>query len=260
MRKFVFFLDLDGTLTDHGVLPEENLRAIDRARAAGHAVFLNTGRAPAFIPNWVRERLIGRLDGIIAGSGAYIEIGGEILQSLTMDNQTVAKNCTFLKKSGRTCILEGIGEVLILNPGENSEFPTVEDGADFLAHHPDCRVQKLNLRGRLTFAEKRYFSMFYTVIQHESYAECSLPAADKGRALERVMARYEGSRSVAMGDSANDLSMLAIADYSVAMGNAPDAVRHVCTHETLTADQAGVAAAICGFLDKIGDFADIADT
>lgn len=256
-NKFVFFLDLDGTLTENGVLSEENLRAIDRARAQGHAVYLSTGRAPAFIPEWVRKSLKNRLDGIIAGSGAYIEIGGEVVQALTMDSQTVAGNCAFLKKTGRRCILEGISEVLVLNPGENPEFPVIEDGEDFLARHPGCKVEKLNLRGRLNFAEKRYFSMFYTVIQHEGYAECSIPAADKGSALEFVMSRYPDYRSVAVGDSPNDLPMLARADFSVAMGSAPDSVRHVCTHETLPADQAGVAAAICGFLDKTGDFAGV---
>lgn len=257
-QKYAFFLDLDGTLTDHGVLPEENLRAIDRARAAGHAVFLNTGRAPAFIPDWVRDRLDRRLDGTVAGSGAYISVGGEVLMALTMDVRTVAKNCAFLQKTGRRCILEGIDGVIMQNPdGEVPEFPPISGGEDLLTRYPDFRVEKINLRGRLSVAEKRYFSMFYTVIQHEGYAECSIPDADKGSALLRVMARYPGYRSVAMGDSANDLPMLAVADFSVAMGNSPDSLKHLCTNETLPADQAGVADAINGFLDQTGDFADI---
>lgn len=255
MSKYVFFLDLDGTLTDHSGLPDANIRAIERARSEGCPVFLNTGRAPAFIPGWVLEKL--PLDGIVAGSGAYIRIGDEVVQALSIPNETIAKNCTFLKKTGRTTFFEGIEDVLILNSVPERHYTVIEDGEDFLKNHADCRVEKLNLQGTLTFAEKRYFSMFYTVIQHESYAECSIPGADKGTALEKVMERYPGYQSVAMGDSANDLDMLAVADVSVAMGTAPDFVRHVCTHETDTAGEAGVAKAIRGILDSTGEFSDL---
>ncbi len=255
MEKYVFFFDLDGTLVNRTELPEENIKAIERARSEGCPVFLNTGRAPAFIPEWVFERL--HFDGIIAGSGAYIRIGDETVQALTIPNETIAKNCTFLKRTGRTTIFEGIEDVLILNPNMETPYTVIEDGEDFLQNYADCKVQKLNLRGTLTFAERRYFSMFYTVIQHEKYAECSIPGTDKGTALEKVMERYPDCKSVAMGDSANDLDMLAVADISVAMGNSPDFVRHVCTHETDTVEQAGVAKAINGILDAVGDFADL---
>lgn len=246
-QKYAFFLDFDGTLVDGTNLPEENIRAIRRAMSEGNPVFLNTGRAPAFIPPWIFNRIT--FSGIIAGSGAYISIGDKVVQRLEIPNETVVRNCLFLKKSGRQCILEGINEVLVLSPASDMPYDTLLDGSDFLVHHADCGVEKLNLKGKLSYAEKRYLSLFYTVIQHENYAECSIPTVDKGTAIEKVMEHYPEHQSVAIGDSANDLGMLTVADYSVAMGNAGESVRHVCTYETDTVNNAGVAKAIQGFLD-----------
>ncbi|MGM9637297.1 MAG: HAD-IIB family hydrolase [Eubacteriales bacterium] len=246
-QKYAFFLDFDGTLVDHTHLPEENIRAIERARAEGHPVFLNTGRSPAFIPKWIYDKVT--FDGILGGSGAYISIGDEVIQKLVIPAEVVAKNCRFMQKTGRQCIFEGIDKVLVLSPESETSYVTILDDRDFLENHADCGVEKLNIRGKLTFAEKRYISMFYKVIQFDEYAECSIPSVSKGAALEKVMERYPGYQSVAIGDSANDLDMLAVADYSVAMGNAPESVRHVCTDETDTVNNAGVAKAIVGFLD-----------
>lgn len=246
-QKYAFFLDFDGTLVDGTNLPKENIRAIERAIAEGNPVFLNTGRAPAFIPKWIFDRV--DFSGIIAGSGAYISIGNEEIQRLIIPNEDIVKNCRFLKNTGRQCILEGIHEVLVLSPASEMPYLTLEDESDYLNRHSDCGVEKLNLKGKLSLAEKRYLSMFYTVIQHEGYAECSIPSVDKGTALEKVMERYPDHKSVAIGDSANDLDMLAVADYSVAMGNASESVRSVCTHETDTVNNAGVAKAISALLD-----------
>ena len=69
MRK-ILFIDVDGTLVDYeNHLPESAVRAIRAARAAGHRVYICTGRSRAEVypPLWD----IG-LDGMIGGNGSYV--------------------------------------------------------------------------------------------------------------------------------------------------------------------------------------------
>jgi hydroxymethylpyrimidine pyrophosphatase-like HAD family hydrolase len=53
---------------------------------------------------------------------------------------------------------------------------------------------------------------------------------------------------MAIGDGANDVSILASVGLGVAMGNAPDEVKAVADYVTLDVDHSGVAAAINRFL------------
>ncbi|HWI49900.1 MAG TPA: HAD hydrolase family protein, partial [Rummeliibacillus sp.] len=77
--------------------------------------------------------------------------------------------------------------------------------------------------------------------------------ASKGIALEKLAAILNRSldRSMAIGDSNNDLSMLKKVGYSIAMGNAKDEIKEICTATTLTNDKNGVAHAIYLYLDNL---------
>jgi len=70
--------------------------------------------------------------------------------------------------------------------------------------------------------------------------------ATKGKAL-LVLAEHLGvpvERVFAMGDSDNDLSMIAAAGMGIAMGNAKPAVKEIANAVTLTNNEDGVAHAI----------------
>jgi Cof subfamily protein (haloacid dehalogenase superfamily) len=60
-------------------------------------------------------------------------------------------------------------------------------------------------------------------------------ASKKGIAMEEIMA---------IGDNYNDISMLERVGYSVAMENAPEEVKRICTRTTATNEHDGVAIAI----------------
>ena len=73
----ILFIDVDGTLVDYqGRLPDSAVRAIRAARAAGHRVYICTGRSRAEVypPLWE----IG-LDGMIGGNGSYVEDHGQVV-------------------------------------------------------------------------------------------------------------------------------------------------------------------------------------
>ncbi|MFK3936352.1 HAD family hydrolase [Alkalihalobacillus sp. NPDC078783] len=75
--------------------------------------------------------------------------------------------------------------------------------------------------------------------------------AQKGIALQ-AYAKQAGipmESVMALGDNLNDLSMMKVAGYPVAMGNAAYEVKQLCTYQTETNDEHGVASAIYTYAD-----------
>jgi Cof subfamily protein (haloacid dehalogenase superfamily) len=73
---------------------------------------------------------------------------------------------------------------------------------------------------------------------------------NKGNAL-KIMADYYGismADTVAMGDNFNDIPMLKVAGFSIAMGNADPAVKQLCKAVTLSNTENGVSYAMEQFI------------
>jgi len=76
------------------------------------------------------------------------------------------------------------------------------------------------------------------------------PGVSKGKALE-ALASHLGitlTEVIAIGDEANDVSLLSLAGLGIAMGNAPAEVKAIADYITLDVDHGGLAAAINKFL------------
>ncbi len=73
----ILFIDIDGTLVDYeNRLPASAVQAIRAARAAGHRVYLCSGRSKAENKQEIWD--IG-LDGYIGGNGSYVESDGVVV-------------------------------------------------------------------------------------------------------------------------------------------------------------------------------------
>eukprot|EP00850_Spirogloea_muscicola_P001714 SM000006S19479 [mRNA] locus=s6:988371:991011:+ [translate_table: standard] len=82
-----------------------------------------------------------------------------------------------------------------------------------------------------------------------------LPAgASKGRGLAQVLADLgiDQGKVMAIGDGENDIEMLKMAGFAVAMGNAVEALKKVAHHVTLTNDNDGLAVAVEQFVLSAG--------
>ncbi len=75
-----------------------------------------------------------------------------------------------------------------------------------------------------------------------NWVDISHPNAHKGFALEQVMTKYGVSSNevLVFGDYNNDIEMLQLADFSVAMANAHPNVKKVANFETLSNNEFGV--------------------
>ena len=76
MEKSVLFFDIDGTILSEITreIPEDAARALKAAQAAGHLLFINTGRTVCSVPAEIRRL---KFDGYLCGCGTYLLYGEE---------------------------------------------------------------------------------------------------------------------------------------------------------------------------------------
>lgn len=244
MPSYAFFLDIDGTLIEGEYVPPENIDAITYAHRRGVPVLLNTGRGLRFIPDRVWQNF--SFDGVVAGSGAYVRLGNQVLQNLTVSPNQLAEDFRFLMAHKVPFVFEGEHQVLVANqPPRHDYWLPLTDEAQLSHEYQNACVEKINLAGQLSPEVANYLSTHYTLLQHERYAEASIPNCDKGQGMKLICSNLPaGIQSVAIGDSMNDLEMLEAADLSIAMGNAPDFLKNRCHRVTLSVTEGGVAYAI----------------
>ena len=97
------FLDVDGTYAHHGVVPAAHADAVRAARAAGHAVFLCTGRPESLLP----PQLTGAgFDGIVSGAGARVSVAGTVIADVRLPAALTARALALLDAAGTAYLLE----------------------------------------------------------------------------------------------------------------------------------------------------------
>ena len=250
------FLDIDGTLLSGGQLPEENVRAIARAQERGHKVLLNTGRSYSFIP-WDKLAAI-RFDGICAGCGSHVVIDGVVHRSVAVERDFVRRAVEFYLDCGKSVFFEGESAWFWVNPDQRDSankmlsagrFPcyVITDPAQIDGEFRDQKISKFTYwEAGMTRREHDFWSEQLRVIEHPTYAESVIYGCDKalGMSVALDVLGIDRAHSIAMGDSANDTEMLEYAAISVAMGNATEETKSICSYISRDAADGGVAHAI----------------
>ena len=251
-ERWAVFLDLDGTLfAEKHVIPQENLDAIRAVRDKGHLVFLNTGRSLANIPPAVTETV--PLDGVIAGNGAMIILGNEILQDAHMPFDLLQRVGTYLfSHRERWALMEGkhrtyaiVGETAQRIPGKiYLERP--ED----LEMLRDDHIQVIAVGDVAPPDFARLFAKELTVIQCPGFADVTMKGIHKGVGIQKVLAAtgIRRANTIAMGDSGNDRTMLQCAGIGIAMANAQPELLAIADDITASNLDCGVAHALRKYL------------
>ncbi len=129
------------------------------------------------------------------------------------------------------------------DPVVTRDFADLLDRADKLTFVSDDAALLAGLHEKA----REKFGDTATVVQSQTYyLDVTATAANKGDGITALCAAYDVplSATAAIGDQANDVAMLEIARVSIAMGNAPDAVKDGVDHVTDGNDADGVAHAI----------------
>jgi len=102
-RRRAIFLDVDGTYAFHGTVPPAHSQAVRDARHAGHAVFLCTGRPVSLLGG---NLLAAGFDGVVAGAGAYVAVGEDVIQDIRFPEELARTALRLLDQAGSHYLVE----------------------------------------------------------------------------------------------------------------------------------------------------------
>ena len=255
MKSAVFF-DIDNTIWDwEHVLPESVPDALTRLRKNGHLAFFNSGRSRAHIREEALESL--PMDGIVAACGNYIEIGGEVLYEHCLTAKELERIFDIAYREHMPFILEG-SSYLWMNPEEFAGDVYVErlwSGLGERARRLDeltgaDLVNKFSaaIGDDTDFARvKRELTDILDFLDHNGKVCEFIPkGSGKARGIERICAHYGIPRenTYAVGDSVNDLDMLAYAGHGICMGNGTAEAKAAAEYVTRPLHEDGILHAL----------------
>lgn len=237
MTRKAIFLDIDGTLSVYGGSPcAQDIAALREARAAGHAVLINTGRSRGILP----ENLVNvdYIDGYLCGCGTQLLLHGEEIFGAVLDRGLLREVAAFyLARPEKACMFEAeVGCYLINNGFEDVPSVPMTRADAFDTLWPEARITKLTITGPFIEEEERLFAgRLNPVIQSSGlWYEAILPGRSKGLGLRRAceMLGIPVADSIAIGDSDNDLEMFSHAGSAVAMANSSPAALRAARYVT----------------------------
>lgn len=258
MNRKILFFDIDGTILSHRTyqLSDSTKTAIRKARANGHIVMINTGRVISFIDKSLLD--LG-FDGYICGCGTYIEYHGEVLLQTALPGALSQSLIHDLRKSGIPAALEGSRAVYY---DVHSTSPIVKHLIEYSQRQqftsgswedPNIEFDKLCIWPEDEQEGNRFYDKYKSTLDFIQRDGCFyeiLPQGySKASGIEYII-NYLGipwEDTYAFGDGENDRSMLTYAKHSIAMGNAPQAIKDIVTHVTGDVDHQGIESALRHF-------------
>ncbi len=265
----ILIVDIDGTLVGNdGIISAENSEALAKVRDSGIRVSLSTGRS---------SQACGDIIDQLSLDGYHIFFDGALVANLELSkefyvqplSQAVVKEAIEFAHSNDIDLdiystTHYFVERETWSAVAHRQFfnikPTVVDFTNLWERE---RIIKIGLVA--TSAQERdktkLFCSNFDRRCHLSWARTPAylgvdfinvvaPGVSKGKALEEL-ASHLGislSETMAIGDGANDISLLSTAGLAVAMGNALDEVKAIADHITGDVDHNGITAAINKFL------------
>lgn len=228
-EPWAVFLDIDGTLLGNSsVISDRNAAAIKKAREAGHYVFINTGRAMGNIPAEFFD-FIALTDGLIAGSGTYLELNGKTFFDGSFNKNTLKELAAYvLANKDIWAVLECKKSIIGINevPTEWGVKKFIRGVSDIDGKYADELVEVIAVGKTPPPELEALFGDRMRIIRMKNFADCIINGCSKSEGMRTVLQELgiPPERSIAMGDSENDLDMLAAAGISVAVANAAPAV------------------------------------
>ena len=246
------FSDIDGTLlnSQHQITPKTEA-AIKNMLKQGIPFIPVSARPPYAITPYTEQ--LGAQHGMICYSGALIlDKNLTALYSVILEPQDLQKLNELLADFANLSISYYAGLDWFCNDVNNNWIKQ------------ESEITGLNaklLQGNLTDVHKilimgsaeeiqRVEPVLKQALPHlsihrskDEYLEIMNPAATKAKAIQ-FMAQHLGINAkqvIAFGDNFNDLDMLQYAGLSIAMGNAPDAIKQVAKEVTATNNEDGIA-------------------
>ena len=271
----ILFIDIDGTLVDYeNRLPASAVKAIRMARAAGHRVYLCSGRSKAENKQEIWD--IG-LDGYIGGNGSYVESDGEVVMHQLVTPEQCRRIVDWLhsrklefyleSNSGlygsenfrqravpvmkEYCRRKGKADADQASP--DTVFPTMIYGADL--YRDDVNKVSYILDSYQDFLDDREQ---FPDLQNGTwggagetalFGDLGVKGITKAHAVE-VLLKHLNARqedTIAFGDAAVDIPMFEVCAQSCCMGSGGDGAKAAADYVTTAVEEDGLYNAFVHF-------------
>ena len=257
MEKSVLFFDIDGTILSEITreIPEDAARALKAAQAAGHLLFINTGRTVCSVPAEIRRL---KFDGYLCGCGTYLLYGEELLFEHELPEE---RGRAIIKKAIECrldCVAEGREDVYF--PERTSRFENLEQSRRYFRSRGMAMGETLE-RGGFTYDKLFVYSDRESDLKtFLDYIEEDMEAIDRGGSTYEVIQKgfskatacefilehlgIPKERAYVFGDSTNDLAMFEYADHAIAMGAHSPVLDPYTEYVTGKVEEGGLAHAL----------------
>lgn len=231
MEKAVLFFDIDGTILSEKTrsIPESAVNALQRAKKAGHLLFINTGRTICSVPAEIRRM---SFDGFLCGCGTHLFFHEEELLAKSLPRERGREIIEKAFECNLGAIAEGPEDVYF--PSRISRFDNLESSRRYFREKGmgiECPIERDDfIYDKLFVYADRHSDLksFLDFIDEDMEAldrggnayEVVQKGYSKGTACGFMLDRLEMAKEQAyvFGDSSNDLAMFEFAVHAVAMG------------------------------------------
>lgn len=265
MKKWII-LDLDGTLNnDEKKITPKTQAALLAAQEQGAKVVLASGRPTSGFKREIEALQLNKHENYILSynGGKIIHVTtGEVIYENAIPIPLAKELCRHLEQFDVTPIVDDGATIYTPTPdgfmipyeskGNYLSIQKVDNIADAIDFSPvkvliaspnEILVPLLDeisspFKDRLNFTLSAPF-----------YYEATMKGIDKASSLKKLceLLHIDTADMIAFGDAQNDLSMVQMAGYGVAMGNACDALKEVADEITLSNNEDGIAHTLAKF-------------
>ena len=266
------FLDMDGTILNHqNKVSIHTKEIIDELRNRGLNVFIATGRAFEEIEGIVPPGF--QVDGIVASNGMVGYAGHEVIFKHSLSRElvetvikmarenkvyyelfpygspriTLKQDRDYVEKEIRDPQPEGVGinEWLSRKDAIKEKINWADEmiGNEFSKFYFFARTKEQINHWKEELEQLKKEIDFTTSISTEYNVELMVANVNKATGIQQMLNHFKLSETetMAIGDSDNDVPMLRLVNYAVAMKNAPDSIKEITDDVTeFTCDEDGV--------------------
>lgn len=261
-------LDIDDTLLlSNGAISEKTKEDIALAQEKGIKIVLASGR-----PTFGMKRLAKELN--LEKYGGYVlSFNGSKIIECASDKELYSKNLSKLQMEKlykiaikHECFIHTYNENTILTNSDNpytyveSEITGMDIKVcdDFIKELPEKCVKATLMQAPTHLKEvetlvKNEVGDMYMTITKPFFLEFMDKNVDKGASIKKLceMINIDIKKTIAIGDSYNDVSMIENVGLGIAMGNAVDELKKKAKFITDTNDNEGISKAMRKYLNNI---------